>query len=150
PPLKRSMPVVITLVVIVGVVGIANLSSLVSGNKKTAQQSALAMRPSAPNAQQVNSFTAQQQLQAQRDADALRHQQELATAMQQLQASQDIPGPESDTAPPMTKAQRDSIYGKSSNAPQHTSNVSEAQAEAKQKRLAAEKQKQDALNSDTV
>ncbi|WP_260705712.1 TrbI/VirB10 family protein [Edaphobacter flagellatus] len=150
PPLKRSMPVVITLVVIVGVVGIANLSSLVSGNKKTAQQSALAMRPSAPNAQQVNSFTAQQQLQAQRDADALRHQQELATAMQQLQASQDIPGPESDTAPPMTKAQRDSIYGNSGNAPQHTSNVSEAQAEAKQKRLADEKQKQDALNSDTV
>lgn len=150
PPLKKSMPIVVTLVVIVGVVGIANLSSLVSGNKKVAPQSALAMRPSAPNAQQVNSFTAQQQLQAQRDADALRHQQELATAMQQLQASQDIPGPESDTAPPMTKAQRDSIYGNSSNAPQHTSNVSEAQAEAKQKRLAAEKQKQDALNSDTV
>lgn len=150
PPLKKSMPIVITLVVIVAVVGIANLSSLVSGNKKVAPQSALAMRPSAPNAQQVNSFTAQQQLQAQRDADALRHQQELATAMQQLQASQDIPGPESDTAPPMTKAQRDSIYGNSSNAPQHTSNVSEAQAEAKQKRLAAEKQKQDALNSDTV
>ncbi|MEG9433376.1 TrbI/VirB10 family protein [Terriglobus sp. ADX1] len=150
PPLKRSMPLVIALVVIVGVVGIANLSSLVSGNKKVALQSALAMRPSAPNAQQVSSFTAQQQLQAQRDADALRHQQELATAMQQLQASQDIPGPESDTAPPMTKAQRDSIYGNSSNAPQHTSNVSEAQAEVKQKRLAAEKQKQDALNSNTV
>jgi len=150
PPLKKSMPIVVTLVVIVGVVGIANLSSLVSGNKKVAPQSALAMRPSAPNAQQVNSFTAQQQLQAQRDADALRHQQELATAMQQLQASQDIPGPESDTAPPMTKAQRDSIYGNSSNAPQRTSNVSEAQAEAKQKRLAAEKQKQDAVNSDTV
>lgn len=150
PPLKKNMPIVITLVVIVAVVGIANLSSLVSGNKKAAPQSALAMRPSAPNAQQVNSFTAQQQLQAQRDADVLRHQQELAVAMQQLQASQDIPGPESDSAPPMTKAQRDSIYGNSSNAPQHTSNVSEAQAEAKQKRLAAEKQKQDALNSDTV
>ncbi len=50
----------------------------------------------------------------------------------------------------MTAAQRDSIYGGSANAPQRTSNVSEAQAEAKQKRLAVEKQKQDALNSDTV
>jgi type IV secretion system protein VirB10 len=50
----------------------------------------------------------------------------------------------------MTPAQRDVIYGGSSNAPQHTSNVSEAQAEAKQKRLAIEKQQQDALNSDTV
>ena len=32
----------------------------------------------------------------------------------------------------------------------HTSNVSEAQAEAKQKQLAREKQQQDAINSDTV
>ncbi len=50
----------------------------------------------------------------------------------------------------MTAAQRASIYGDSPNAPQRTSNISEAQAEAKQKRLAIEKQKQDALNSDTV
>ena len=33
----------------------------------------------------------------------------------------------------MTPAQRAAIYGESPNAPQHTSNVSEAQAEAKQK-----------------
>jgi type IV secretion system protein VirB10 len=50
----------------------------------------------------------------------------------------------------MTAAQRDAIYGSSPNAPQRTSNVSEAQAEAKQKALAREKQKQDAINSDTV
>jgi type IV secretion system protein VirB10 len=50
----------------------------------------------------------------------------------------------------MTPAQRAAIYGESPNAPQHTSNVSEAQAEAKQKRLAIEKRQQDALNSDTV
>jgi type IV secretion system protein VirB10 len=50
----------------------------------------------------------------------------------------------------MTTAQRDTIYGASSNAPQHTSNVSEAQAEVKQKALAREKLKQDAINSGTV
>jgi type IV secretion system protein VirB10 len=50
----------------------------------------------------------------------------------------------------MTAAQRDAIYGGSSNAPQHTSNVSEAQAEAKQRALARERQKQDAINSGTM
>ncbi len=70
--------------------------------------------------------------------------------MQQLQAAQDTPGPEAAGAPPMTAAQRDAIYGNSPNAPTHTSNVSEAQAEAKQKELAREKQQQDAINSDTV
>src|SRR6202000_874148 len=47
-------------------------------------------------------------------------------------------------------AQRSAIYGDSPNAPQRTSNVSQAQAEAKQKLLAKEKQQQDAINSDTV
>ncbi len=50
----------------------------------------------------------------------------------------------------MTAAQRAAIYGDSPNAPQKTSNVSQAQAEAKQKALAREKQQQDAINSDTV
>ena len=50
----------------------------------------------------------------------------------------------------MTPAQRDAIYGNSPNAPTRTSNVSQAQAEAKQKALAKEKQQQDAVNSDTV
>jgi type IV secretion system protein VirB10 len=70
--------------------------------------------------------------------------------MQQFQSADGSPGPESTNAAPMTKAQRDAIYGGSSNAPQHTSNVSEAQAEAKQWALAREKQKQDAINSDTM
>jgi len=48
----------------------------------------------------------------------------------------------------MTAAQRAAIYGDSPNAPQKTSNVSQAQAEAKQKALAREKQQQDAINSD--
>lgn len=150
PPLKKSMPVVIALVVIIGLIGIANLSSLLSGNKKSAPASTIPMRPAAPNAQQVNSFESQQQLQAQRDAEARQHQQELAAAMQQLEATQSVPGPEAEGAPPMTAAQRAAIYGGSPNAPQRTSNLSEAQAEAKQKELAKEKQQQDAINSDTV
>ncbi len=150
PPLKKGMPVVIALVAIVAVIGIANVSSLLSGNKKSAPASALPMRPAAPNAQQVNSFETQQQMQARRDAEERQHQQELAAAMQQLQAEQSIPGPEAAGTQPMTAAQRDEIYGNSPNAPQHTSNISQAQAEAKQKQLAKEKQAQDAINSDTV
>jgi type IV secretion system protein VirB10 len=150
PPLKKSMPVVIALVVILGLIGIANLSSLLSGNKKNAPASAMPMRPAAPNAQQVNSFESQQQLQAQRDADARQHQQELAAALQQLQQTEGAPGPEAAGAPPMTAAQRSAIYGDNPNAPTHTSEMSQAQAEAKQKQLAKEKQQQDAIDSDTV
>jgi type IV secretory pathway VirB10-like protein len=150
PPLRKSMPVVIALVVIVGLIGIANVSSLLSGSKKTAPKSALTMSPTTPNAQQVSSFETQQRMEAEHDADLQQRQQALAAAMQQLQQEQAVPGPESAGAPAMTSAQRDSIYGSSSNAPQHTSNVSEAQAEAKQKQLAVEKQRQDAQNSDTV
>jgi len=144
------MPVVIALVVIIGLMGLANVSSLVRGNKKTAPASALTMRPASPSAQQVSSFSAQQQIQAQHDAEERRRQQQLAAAMQQLQTEESIPGPESGNAAPMTAAQRDAIYGSNPNAPQRTSNVSEAQAEAKQRALARQKQKQDAINSDTV
>ena len=150
PPVRKGAPIVIALVVIIAVIGIANLSSLVSGSKKTAPQSALPTRPTAANPQQVSSFETQQQAQARQDADLVQRQQQLAAAMQQLQAAQETPGPEATGAPAMTAAQRDAIYGGSSNAPAHTSNVSEAQAEAKQKQLAKEKQQQDAANSDTV
>jgi len=144
------MPVVIALVVIIGIIGISNLSSLLSGSKRNAPASALPMRPAAPNAQQVNSFESQQQLQAQRDAEARQHQQELNAALQQLQQTESAPGPEAAGAPPMTAAQRSAIYGDSPNAPQRTSDMSQAQAEAKQKQFAKEKQQQDAINSDTV
>ena len=150
PPLRKSMPVVIALVVIIGLIGIANLSSLLSGNRKNAPASSMPMRPAAPNAQQVNSFESQQQLQAQRDAEARQHQQELNAALQQLQQTEGTPGPEAADAPPMTAAQRSSIYGDNPNAPAHTSEMSQAQAEAKQKQLAKEKRQQDAINSDTV
>jgi len=150
PPVRKGVPLVIALVVIIALIGIANLSSLIRGNKKAATQSALSMRPATANPQQVGSFETQQQMQAQHDADERQHQQELAAAMQQLQAAQETPSPEAAGAPPMTAAQRDAIYGNSSNAPAHTSNGSEVQAEAKQKELAREKQQQDAINSDTV
>jgi type IV secretion system protein VirB10 len=150
PPLRKSMPVVIALVVIIGLIGIANLSSLLSGNRKNAPASTMPMRPAAPNAQQVNSFESQQQLQAQRDVEARQHQQELAAALQQLQQTEGAPGPEATGAPPMTAAQRAAIYGDDPNAPRHTSETSQAQAEAKQKQLAKEKRQQEAINSDTL
>ena len=150
PPLRKSMPVVIALVVIMALIGIANISSLLHGNKRNAPASALPMRPTAPNAQQVSSFESQQQLQAQHDAQERQHQQEIAAALAQLQQGQETPGPESAGAPQMTAAQRAAIYGDSPNAPRNTSGLSEAQAEGKQKQLAIEKQKQDALNSDTL
>ena len=150
PPLRKGMPVVIALVAILAILGIANVSCLLRGNKKAAPASALQMRPVSPNAQQVSSFETQQQLQAKHDAEEKERQQELVAAMQQLQATEGAPGPESANAAPMTAAQRDTLYGASSNAPQHTSNISEAQAEVKQKTLAREKLKQDAINSGTV
>jgi len=36
PPLRKTMPVVVALVVIMGLIGIANLSSLLRGSKKAA------------------------------------------------------------------------------------------------------------------
>jgi type IV secretory pathway VirB10-like protein len=150
PPLKKSMPVIIALVTIMALIGIANLSSLLSGNRREAPASAMPMRPSAPNAQQVSSFETQQQLQAKQDAADRQRQQELAAAMQQIDDAQGVPGPEDAGAPPMTAAQRATIYGDSPNAPARTSEVSQAQAEAKQRELAREKQQQDAINSDTI
>jgi type IV secretory pathway VirB10-like protein len=149
-PVKKSTPVIIALVVIVGLIGLANISSLMSGKKKVAPQSALPMRPATANPQQVNSFETQQQTEAKRDAEDLQRQQELAAEMQQLQASQGVPGPEAAGAPPMSAAQRSAMYGDSPNAPNRTSNVSQVQAEAKQKALEKEKVHQDAVNSDTV
>jgi type IV secretion system protein VirB10 len=149
-PVKKSTPAIIALVVIVGLIGLANISSLVSGKKKAAPQSALPMRPATANPQQVKSFETQQQIEAKRDADDRQRQQELAAEMQQLEASQGVPGPEAAGAPPMTPAQRSAMYGDSPNAPTKTSNVSQVQAEAKQKALEKEKVHQDAVNSDTV
>jgi len=149
-PVRKGMPVVIALIAIVALIGIANISSLFTGRKRTAPPSGLPMRPASANAQQVSSFETQQQIEARHDADNFKRQQEIAAEMQQLQAAEAVPGPEAAGTPPMTAAQRSAIYGDSPNAPQQTSNISQAQAEAKQKELEREKLHQDALNSDTV
>ena len=151
PPVRKTMPVIITLAVIMALIGLANLTSLLRGSRKSAPAgSPAATRPASPNAQEVNSFETQQRLQAQRDAQERQHQQEITAAMQQLEAEEGIPGPEGSSTPPMTAAQRAAIYGQSPNAPVITSSVSEARAEAKQRELAKENQHRDALDSDTV
>ncbi len=150
PPLKKGMPVVIALIAILAILGIANLTSLLKGNKKAAPVSAMPMRPVSSNAQQVSSFEEQQKFEAEHDAEEKQRQQQLAAAMQQFEDAEDTPGPESSDAAPMTQAQRNAIYGANPNAPQRTSNLSETRAEAKQKALAIEKQRQDAINSDTM
>ncbi len=150
PPLRKSRPLILALIVIVALIGLANISSLVTGKQHNASKSALTMRPAAPNAQQISSFETQQAAQAQQDAANRQRQLEIAAAMQQLQAGQDTPSAEAAGVPPMTAAQRSAIYGDSPNAPARTSNVSQVEAEAKQKALEREKLHQDAINSDTV
>jgi type IV secretion system protein VirB10 len=149
-PLKKSTPIIVILVSIVALIGIVNLSSLVGGGKKAAAVSSMPQRPASANPQQVSSFESQQRLQAGKDAGDRQHQQELAVLQQQLQTEQAVPGPEAPGTPPMSAAQRSEIYGNSSNAPKQTSNVSQAQAEAKQRTLVREKLHQDALDSNTV
>ena len=147
-PINKRQPILILLFVILVVFVI---SSVVNATKKTAPlKSQLATRPATANPQQVNSFEAQQEQVAKKDQD---EQQQRAAAAALLAAIQgpDTPGPEGAGAPPMTPAQRAAIYGIGNpNAPQATSQMSERQAEEKQVELAREKQRQDALNSDTV
>jgi type IV secretory pathway VirB10-like protein len=149
-PLRKSLPVVVALIAVVGLIGISNVSTLLNGRKKGAPTSALTISPTTPDAQQVSNFETQQQIQARHDVAQQQRQKALAVAMEELKQEASIPGPESANTRPMTTAQRAEIYGDSPNAPKNTSNSSEAQAEAKQKRLAIEKRHQDALNSDTV
>ena len=150
PAIRKSMPIIIGLAAVVLIIGLANVGNLLHRGAKETPRSALPMRPASPNAQQVTSFEAQQRLLAQRDEAERIRQQQLAAQMDQLRQEQAVPGPESPNAAPMTAAQRQAIYGDSPNGPKTTSNVSQQQAEAKQRQLAREKQHQDALNSDTV
>ena len=131
------------------VIGLANLRN---GTKQapTVANSGI-IKPASPNATQVKSFQAQQSLIQQRDAEERQRQAVLAAQNAQLQQEQTVPGPESTKAEPMTKAQRDAMYGANNpNAPQKTSAASQAQAETKQRQLERERQHQEALNSDTV
>jgi hypothetical protein len=149
-PMRKRMPLVLILVGVVVLIGLTNLVGLLSSNKKEAPKSPLAARPSVANSQQVGSLQTQQNAQARQDEEQRERQQQLAAQMAVLQSESTVPGPESPTASPMTPAQREAIYGNSPNAPQKTSGASQANAEAKQRALAREKQRQDAQNSDTV
>lgn len=149
-PIRKGFPVVMALLVILFLIGVANVSRLFNGHKDAAPQSLLPTRPSSASGQQVANFERQQQLQAQKDAESRQREAELAAAMQQLEQAQAIPGPESPSAPPMTEAQAKAIYGESSSTTNATSNISEARAEAKQREAEAEKRHQDALSSDTT
>ncbi|MGI4826943.1 MAG: hypothetical protein ACRYFU_01935, partial [Janthinobacterium lividum] len=149
PPFKKGFPVAVVLVAIVVLIGLANLSNLVSGKARTAPKSALATQPATISQQQVKSYQAMQATETQRDAADRQQQAQTQQGPAAYQVN-DIPGPEADAAAPMTAAQRLAIYGNSPNAPQRTSNASQGHAEAKQRGLAREKERQDALNSDTV
>lgn len=149
--LKKSLPIIGGIAAVVLIIGLANAAHITGGGAKEAPRSALAMKPTATPAGQVNSFETQQRLQMQHDQAERERQTQLLAQMNQLQQEQAVPGPEDPNAAPMTPAQRQAIYGANSpNAPQKTSGVSEAQAQAKQRQLAREKEHQDAVNSDTV
>jgi len=147
-PINKKQPLLILLFIILLVFVI---SSVVTASKKAAPlKSQLTARPATANPQQVNSFETQQEQVAKKDEEVQRQQAATAALLAAIQAA-DTPGPEAPGAPPMTPAQRAAIYGSGNpNAPQATSQMSERQAQAKQAELAREKQRQDAINSDTV
>jgi type IV secretory pathway VirB10-like protein len=147
-PINKRQPLLILLFIILLVFVI---SSVVTASKKAAPlKSQLTARPATANPQQVNSFETQQEQVAKKDQEVQRQQAATAALLAAIQAA-DTPGPEAPGAPPMTPAQRAAIYGSGNpNAPQATSQMSERQAQAKQAELAREKQRQDAINSDTV
>ena len=151
PPLKKGSPVVLLLVGFVILFGLANIFGLLNGKKGT-PKSALPMRPAAVSPEQLQSFETMQAMQARRDAEDRTRQAQVAAGMQGFSGdgAAEVPGPEADSAMPMTAAQRQAIYGDSPNAPQRTSNTSQGHAEAAQRELAREKERKDALNSDTV
>jgi type IV secretory pathway VirB10-like protein len=152
-PLRKKFPLIVGLAGIILLFGLVNLVNLITGKNAEPPRSSMPVRPSTANPQQVSSFETQQALQAQRDAQQQARQRQLAEQMRELQAEQQAltPGSEGQGVTPMTPAQSTAIYGESNpNAPKRTSALSEAQAEAKQRALAREKQHQDAINSDTV
>jgi type IV secretory pathway VirB10-like protein len=147
-PINKKQPLLILLFIILLVFVI---SSVVTASKKAAPpKSQLTARPATANPQQVNSFETQQEQVAKKDQEVQRQQAATAALLAAIQGA-DTPGPEAPGAPPMTPAQRASIYGPGNpNAPQATSQMSERQSEAKQAELAREKQHQEAIDSDTV
>lgn len=145
---RFNLKVVGGIAAVILVIGLANVRS---ATKQIPVANSAVMKPTSPNATQVNSFEAQQRMLQQRDAEERARKEVLAAQNAQLASEQAVPGPESTSAAPMTPAQRDAMYGQNNpNAPQKTSGQSQAQAEAKQRQLERERQHQQALDSDTV
>ena len=148
-PLRKRTPVLVVLIAIVALIAAANVSKLLS-TKSANTKSSLIARPSTVNPRQVRSYQTTQANETQRDA-AARPSMTLSLQPAAGVSNPDALGPEADTAAPMTPAQRAAIYGDGNpNAPQRTSDASQAHAEARQRALAREKLRQDALASDTV
>lgn len=150
PPVKKGFPIVMVLIGFIVLIGLANISNLMGSKGKAARRSSLPAQPSTITPGQVKSYQNMQAIETTRDAEQ-RQQQASQNAMPQLPyGAAEVPGPEADTAAPMTAAQKQAIYGDSPNAPRRTSNGSQAHAEGKQRELARAKERQDALDSDTV
>ena len=155
PKPKSEMTKFLPLLYVSGVIMVlltcSSLYNAITGHKQNkAQHSVMLERPSTATPQSVGNYTAQQQQQVLKDAEEAKRRQQYAVAMSPEAAY--TPGPEAENMPAMSPAQSNAIYGGSSspNVPQRTSPVSQARAEAKQRALTREKQRQDALNSDTV
>ena len=157
PPINKLLPIVLVTTGAVALIGVSTAYNVVTGgHKKEAAKSTMQSRPATADPQQVGNFQRQQAMIAKSDeqsknllqaAAALQKQEE---AMQAAQQGGTIPPPEADSTAPMTPAQSAAIYGTSPNAPRQTSGVTEAEAQARQKAAEREKQRTDALNSDTV
>ena len=152
PPLKKGFPIVMVLIGLVVLIGLANVFNLVGGKGKPTLQSKFSTRPATITPGQVKSYQTTQASEARHDAELHAQQAPLTPPSQAVPGydANEVPSPEADSAAPMTAAQRQAIYGDSPNAPKRTSNGSQAHAEAKQRQLAREKERQDALNSETV
>jgi hypothetical protein len=147
-PINKKQPLLSLLFIILLVFVVSNV--VTASTKAAPLKSRLTARSATATPQQVSSFETQQEQTAKKDQEEQQQRAATAVLLAALQGS-DSPGPESHDVPPMTAARRAAIYGASNpNAPQATFQMSERQAQARQAELAREKQRQDALNSDTA
>ncbi len=145
-PLGKYGPVAYVLMAFIAVIFISNLLGIAK-RASGANKSSLPSAPSTATHPQVSGYQDRQSLQAKSDAqDQMRREQNAASA----KGSDEIPGPEADTAPPMTPAQSQALYGGGQGTPQRTSAVTEQRAQAKAAALARAKRRTNALNSDTL
>ena len=151
----KPLPVVLVLTAGTLLIGGSTAYNAFHPNKKPAAKSVLQTQPSTADPQQVAGFNQRQDQITTADAqrEALEKQVAQLRALD-AQVTQGAPTPEMNPAMPMTPQQSAAIYGGSANAPRQTSAVSEARAQAARKAAEQaaerERQRQAALNSDTV